>query len=159
MKRVLLFLIVCVIALALTACDSEDPFNIQNDFSMVPAPYDTTGVDKVVTQGGLIIYTHNPGEGEFTVTERDRVALFFTFRIKKGDKMEIIQSSYANGRIFPDELNLATTVVGFQRGLVGLKEGGRRTLVIPPNLGYGNTNNRFRNETLYYDVDLVQILD
>ena len=33
--------------------------------------------------------------------------------------------------------NLASTVPGFRLGMTGMKIGGRRTLVIPPNLAYG----------------------
>jgi FKBP-type peptidyl-prolyl cis-trans isomerase len=157
MKRLLLFLIVCIVAVALVACDTEDPFNFQDDFSTVPAPYDTSGVNKAVLGGGLIIYTHNPGEGPFTANVRDQVRLFFTFRLKDGT---IVQSTWANGRTDPDLLMLPTTITGFQRGIEGLKEGGRRTIIIPPALGYGNTTNSpYREDTLYYDIDLVTIVE
>ena len=38
-----------------------------------------------------------------------------------------------------------------------MKEGGRRVLVIPPELGYAGTSNSLREDTLVFDVELGTI--
>ena len=52
-------------------------------------------------------------------------------------------------------------VVGFSQGVTGMRVGGLRRIIIPPNLGYGNSppaNSNIRaNETLIFEVELVSI--
>ena len=48
-------------------------------------------------------------------------------------------------------------IQGWEKGLVGMKEGGRRLLVIPPDLGYGARGSPPKikpNETLLFVIDL-----
>jgi FKBP-type peptidyl-prolyl cis-trans isomerase len=156
MKQSWILISALLLTIALAGCD-DDPFYFEDDFSTVPAPYDTTTAERIVKSNGLIIYIHSTGVGEFTLTERDRVLLYYTFRLKDGT---IVQSSYSNGKFFPDEFSLATTVRGFREGLVGAKNGARRTLVIPPALGYGSSpNSPYQRDTLYYDVLIDTILE
>jgi FKBP-type peptidyl-prolyl cis-trans isomerase len=157
MKNYLLFSLALVLSIGLIACNDKDPFFFEDDFSTVPPPYDITTATKDERPNGLIVYTHDAGSGQFTITERDRVLLFYTFRLENGT---IVQSTYANGRTFPDEFGLSTTIRGFREGLVGAKEGSKLTLVIPPSLGYGDSpNSPYRTETLYYDILIQTILD
>lgn len=48
-------------------------------------------------------------------------------------------------------------IPGWTEGLQGMKVGGRRVLVIPPEQAYGETGNQgiAPNETLVFVVDLV----
>lgn len=157
MKQTSLFAFAILIVIGLAACETKDPFFFEDDFSTVPDPYDTTSATKEVRSSGLVIFTHEVGSGQFSITERDRVLLFYTFRLKDGT---IVQSTYANGRTFPDEFGLSTTIRGFREGLVGAKAGAKLTLVIPPSLGYGDSpNSPFRTETLYYDILIESILE
>lgn len=59
--------------------------------------------------------------------------------------------------IFP----LQAVIAGWQEGLVGMREGGRRVLLIPGNKGYGPTpppgSGIVENETLIFLVDLISI--
>lgn len=54
---------------------------------------------------------------------------------------------------------LTGVVRGFAEGLVGMKVGGRREIVIPPKLGYGDKNygSVKANETLVFVVDLKAV--
>jgi len=157
MKQTFFFSLAIFIAIALTACNDNDPFFFEDDFSTVPPPYDITTAAKEIRSSGLIVYTYEAGSGPFTITERDRVLLFYTFRLSNST---IVQSTYANGRTFPDEFGLSTTIRGFREGLVGAKEGSKLTLVIPPSLGYGDSpNSPYRTDTLYYDILIQSILE
>ena len=52
-------------------------------------------------------------------------------------------------------------IPGFSQGVTGMRVGGLRRVVIPPNLGYGNNpppNSSIRaNETLIFEIELVSV--
>lgn len=159
--------------LLLTGCGDNSTRSIEPpDFSTVPEPFDTTqSVSKQSYDNGLVIYTieesNHPIDG---VVPRDRILLFYTGRTANG---EVFASSYANGSTSPSRFNNlypytigqnSSLIEGFRAGLMEMKIGEKRTLVIPPNLGYGDarrgTNGYdLRNDTLVYDVELNEILN
>lgn len=69
---------------------------------------------------------------------------------------KIIESSWGGQpAVFP----LAQVVQGWQQGLPGAKVGGRRLLVLPPELGYGAAGSGpiGPNETLIFAVDILGV--
>jgi len=69
-------------------------------------------------------------------------------------------NSYDRGQPFPFQLGGGQVIPGWDRGLVGMKVGGRRELVIPPSLAYGPQGQPpviKPNETLVFIVDLLSI--
>jgi peptidylprolyl isomerase len=91
---------------------------------------------------------------------------------KTGDKVSLqyVGVNYKSGKEFdaswsrgePVIFNLGSGVVipGWEKGLQGMKVGGRRELVIPPELGYGPAGAPPAippNETLVFVVDLEAI--
>jgi peptidylprolyl isomerase len=63
-------------------------------------------------------------------------------------------------RPFQFVLGTGGVIDGWDQGLVGMKVGGRRQLVIPPNLGYGAAGYPpviAPNETLVFVVDLIAV--
>ena len=72
---------------------------------------------------------------------------------------QVVESSWDRGQTatFP----LSGVIAGWQQGIPGMKEGGRRLLVIPPDLGYGAQGSGGAigpNETLVFVVDLVSVI-
>jgi len=67
-----------------------------------------------------------------------------------------IESSFSSA---PATFPLSGVILGWQQGLVGAKEGGRRLLVIPPDLGYGATGAGpiGPDETLIFVVDIIEV--
>jgi FKBP-type peptidyl-prolyl cis-trans isomerase len=66
-------------------------------------------------------------------------------------------ASWNSGQTFPVTLGQGSVIQGWDQGLVGMKQGGRRLLVIPPGLGYGASGSPPKikpNETLLFVIDL-----
>jgi peptidylprolyl isomerase len=64
------------------------------------------------------------------------------------------------GQPFQFPLGAGQVIAGWDQGVAGMKRGGRRLLVIPPDLGYGAqspTPDIAPNETLIFVVDLKKI--
>ena len=70
---------------------------------------------------------------------------------------KIVESSWTSGQTasFP----LSGVIKGWQDGIPGMREGGRRLLIVPPALGYGATAQGpiAANETLVFVVDLIKV--
>jgi peptidylprolyl isomerase len=70
-------------------------------------------------------------------------------------------SSWKTGQPFaPFPLGQGRVIPGWDKGLVGMKVGGRRELIIPPSLGYGTTGSPPTippNATLVFVVDLLAV--
>ncbi|MBI2692100.1 MAG: FKBP-type peptidyl-prolyl cis-trans isomerase [Solirubrobacterales bacterium] len=89
---------------------------------------------------------------------------------KSGDAVTVnyVGQNWSNNEEFdtswgkdPFEFNLGEggVIKGWDEGVVGMKKGGRRLLIIPPDLGYGAQGQGSipANETLVFVVDLVKI--
>ena len=70
---------------------------------------------------------------------------------------QVVQSSWDGGQSFSTALS--GVISGWQQGIPGMKEGGRRLLIIPPALGYGASGSGpiAPNETLVFVVDLIKV--
>jgi len=69
----------------------------------------------------------------------------------------IVESSWTSGQ--PVSFPLSGVIKGWQEGIPGMREGGRRLLIVPPALGYGATASGpiAANETLIFVVDLIKV--
>jgi len=70
---------------------------------------------------------------------------------------QVVESSWDGGS--PATFPLSGVIVGWQQGIPGMKEGGRRLLVIPAELGYGAAGGGpiGPNETLIFVVDVISV--
>ena len=62
---------------------------------------------------------------------------------------------------FPFTLGVQQVIAGWDQGLVGMKVGGIRRLVIPPSLAYGNVRNHTipPSASLVFEVELLDVKD
>ena len=75
----------------------------------------------------------------------------------KGTKFD---SSKDRGQTFQFGLGRGMVIQGWDQGVEGMKVGGNRTLIIPPDLGYGSRGAGGvipPNATLLFDVELVNV--
>jgi peptidylprolyl isomerase len=69
-------------------------------------------------------------------------------------------ASWDRGQPFPVQVGAGRVIAGWEKGLLGIREGGRRKLTIPPELGYGAQGyppDIPPNETLVFVIDAVAI--
>ena len=70
-------------------------------------------------------------------------------------------ASWNSGQAFTFTLGAGNVIPGWDEGVQGMKEGGRRKLVIPPDMGYGEQGTPDGsippNETLIFVVDLEKV--
>ncbi|WP_067654510.1 FKBP-type peptidyl-prolyl cis-trans isomerase [Nocardia harenae] len=69
-----------------------------------------------------------------------------------------LDSSFDRNETFPLTLGAGQVIEGWDTGLVGVQQGARRLLIVPPDLGYGQGGRGIApNETLVFVTDAVQI--
>lgn len=68
-------------------------------------------------------------------------------------------SSYDRGQPFTFTLGAGRVIEGWEKGLLGMKVGGKRRLVIPPEMGYGDrqVGNIPPNSALIFEVELLSV--
>ncbi|MCW2756069.1 MAG: FKBP-type peptidyl-prolyl cis-trans isomerase [Marmoricola sp.] len=73
---------------------------------------------------------------------------------------EEFDASYNRGAPLDFRLGIGQVIAGWDQGVQGMKVGGRRQLVIPPHLGYGDAGAGGvikPGETLIFVVDLLSV--
>ncbi|RJQ75810.1 FKBP-type peptidyl-prolyl cis-trans isomerase [Pseudonocardiaceae bacterium YIM PH 21723] len=94
-----------------------------------------------------------PGTGP-EIKTGDKVAVDYSLVLFSNSKN--LDNSYDRGQPFALTVGAGRVIKGWEQGLVGLKQGGRRLLVIPSDLGYGPDGSPPEikgGETLVFVVD------
>jgi peptidylprolyl isomerase len=110
-----------------------------------PAPDDLLIEDLVV------------GTGEEAKTGQSAVVHYVGVGVSSGEEFD---ASWNRGEPFTFSLGEGYVIQGWDRGVVGMKVGGRRRLVIPAHLGYGDRGAGgviAPGETLIFVVDLLEL--
>jgi peptidylprolyl isomerase len=97
------------------------------------------------------------GEGAEATSGSTVVAHYVGVAHSNGEEFD---ASYNRGEPLSFRLGVGQVISGWDAGIQGMRVGGRRQLVIPPHLAYGDTGAGSAiapGETLIFVVDLVDV--
>lgn len=112
--------------------------------------------DTQTTSSGLQYIVIEEGTGD-KPEKGDTVKVHYTGKLEDGT---VFDSSVKRGVPIEFQLGVGRVIKGWDEGIADMKEGGKRQLIIPPDLGYGV--NGYPpvippNSTLIFDVELVEV--
>jgi FKBP-type peptidyl-prolyl cis-trans isomerase len=104
---------------------------------------------------GLQIEDVGLGRG-MVVSTGDRVKVHYTGKLADG----ITFDSSVGREPFTFRVGQGAVIKGWDAGLVGMRIGGKRKLIIPPKLGYGKGGSGKipPNATLYFEIELLDVV-
>ncbi len=114
----------------------------------------------VTTPSGLKYIDVKVGTGASPRTGQTCVMNYTGWLYEGGKKGAKFDSSLDHGEPFEFKVGMHQVIAGWDEGVASMKVGGKRTLVIPPALGYGARGAGGvipPNATLLFDVDLLAI--
>lgn len=120
-----------------------------------PAPPAPTPRE-VVTPSGLRYWDLQVGEGA-EATKGKTVEVLYTGWLEDRKKFD---SSLDPSHPFTFRIGIDDVIQGWHQGIAGMRVGGKRRLVVPPELGYGKqgvTRVVPPNATLVFEVELVNV--
>lgn len=112
--------------------------------------------ETTTTDTGLQYTDVTCGEGP-EATRGDLLTLHYTGSLQGGATFD---SSHDRGEPIDVRLGFSQLIAGFSEGLYGMREGGERELVIPPELGYGVSGSPPDippSSTLVFQIELLDI--
>lgn len=131
-------------------CKADD-FKVTGDFGAAPKveipackPTDELIIKDLVQGTGAEVKTGTTATVNYQLT---------TFSDKK-----VLDSSFGEKPFDVENVGQAPVIDGWNEGIVGLKEKGRRLLIVPPAKGYGKGGQGIQpNETLVFVIDGVKV--
>ena len=126
------------------------------DVSKPPSMTEVDESDYVTTPSGLKYYDIKVGDGA-TPAAGQTVVVHYTGWLEDGTMFD---SSVTRGQPFTFTLGTGGVIPGWEEGLATMQVGGKRQLVIPADLAYGESGSGSvipPNATLIFDVELLDI--
>jgi peptidylprolyl isomerase len=127
--------------------------------SLAPADAQTAG-KPMTTPSGLQIIDTKAGTGASPKTGQICVMHYTGWLYENGAKGAKFDSSVDRGKPFEFPIGMHRVIAGWDEGVATMKVGGKRTLIIPPDLGYGARGAGAvipPNATLMFNVELLDI--
>jgi peptidylprolyl isomerase len=150
--RRLFLLLALALPLVAAGCGSDSPTSIE-DTKFAPA----LGVDLSTmtrTSSGLYYRDITVGTGAVAQAGRD-VGVYYQGWLASGTRFD----GRTSGAPLTFRLGVGEVVRGWDEGLVGMRVGGKRQLVIPPSLGYGAAGRGSvpPNAVMVFEVELRSV--
>ena len=114
----------------------------------------------MTTPSGLQITDSKVGTGATPKTGQTCVMHYTGWLYVNGAKGQKFDSSLDRGQPFEFPIGVRRVIAGWDEGVATMKVGGKRTLIIPPELGYGARGAGGvipPNATLVFEVELLKV--
>jgi peptidylprolyl isomerase len=114
----------------------------------------------VTTSSGLQIIDTKVGTGASPRPNQTAVVHYTGWLYTNGAKGQKFDSSLDRGEPFEFPVGQGRVIKGWDEGVATMKIGGKRTLIVPPQLGYGARGAGGAippNATLMFDVELLGV--
>ena len=128
-------------------------------FAIATTPTSAQGTT-MTTASGLQITDSKVGSGASPKTGQVCVMHYTGWLYDNGAKGAKFDSSLDRGEPFEFQIGMGQVIKGWDEGVASMKVGGKRTLIIPPQLGYGARGAGGvipPNATLIFDVELLGV--
>lgn len=145
----LIFVLVTAVACGSPAEESASESSMADEISIENG-------ESMTTESGLQYVEIEPGTGE-QAKAGDLVAVHYVGTLEDGTEFD---NSLNRGAPIEFVLGKGMVIQGWDEGIAMMKEGGKATLIIPPELGYGAQGAGGvipGNATLTFDVELVSV--
>lgn len=116
-------------------------------------------MSEVTMDNGLKYEDLVVGEGKEATGRGQTALVHYTGWLEDGTKFD---SSVDRNDPFSFPLQCSYVIKGWDEGVVGMREGGKRKLIVPPDMGYGAAGAGGvipPNATLIFDVELLELSD
>jgi len=143
--------ILLAVVVAATACGSDEG---GSDGSAAGGE-EGCDTSMVTTDSGLQYQDSECGEGP-EAASGDLVTVHYTGKLENGETFD----SSVGGEPFTFQLGVSQVIQGWHEGMAGMSVGGKRTLTIPPEIGYGKAGSPPvipRKATVIFDIEVLEI--
>jgi peptidylprolyl isomerase len=129
--------------------DDERTPEVRRAEALLEATDNTNRIQRMVVEDIVV------GEGD-EVQSGDTVVVHYAGRLQSGEEFD---NSQRRGQPFSFTVGAGQVIKGWEEGLIGMKVGGERVLVIPPDKGYGaaGIGPIPPNATLVFSIQLLDI--
>lgn len=163
-KNVFIFVVVIILVgiavwLFVGKIKNNSPESVSNSNSSLSKTVSDDGSEGKLMEmeNGLRFRDIIVGSGR-EINDGDTAVVNYVGTLASGVKFD---SSYDRGQTFEFTLGAGEVIAGWDVGVKGMKVGGKRLLVIPPQLGYGDNEIGDgaipANSTLVFEVELVGV--
>ncbi|WP_136527052.1 FKBP-type peptidyl-prolyl cis-trans isomerase [Geomonas ferrireducens] len=147
-----LVLLLLMAAVAIPACSQKEPTKL----AAAEKTEKKSAAGAVTTASGLSYTDLVVGTGA-SPTSGKSVTVHYTGTLENGSKFD---SSLDRGQPFVFRIGAGEVIPGWDEGVMSMKVGGKRKLVVPPQLGYGANGAGGvipPNATLVFEVELLDV--
>jgi peptidylprolyl isomerase len=168
MKKLALVSAFCLLA-ALASCGGSDPeressesatANTVTSESRAPTKEPKVTIPEGPPPTRLVVRDLREGDGTAAEVGDELTVEYVGYDYKSGYQFDTHAHRWGRGEPAVFELGAGDVIPGWDKGVEGMKVGGLRELIIPPDLAYGNVNPPPEvgpNETVIFVVELLGV--
>jgi peptidylprolyl isomerase len=129
-------------------------------FALLIAAPKLEAASQIVSPTGLRIIDTRVGKGPTPQAGQTVTVNYTGWLYVNGKKGKKFDSSFDHAKPFSFAIGAGNVIKGWDEGVSSMRTGGKRTLIIPPDLAYGEDgagDDIPANATLIFDIDLLSV--